>query len=60
MFRKLRQKLAKAIWVDDEPQSNVIDLNEYRQRQRGFMDYATGRRVDIDPRTKREVFVDEI
>lgn len=59
MFRKLRQKLARAIWVDD-PQSNVIDLKEYRQRQRGFIDLKTGRRVDIDPRTKREVFVDEI
>lgn len=55
MFRKLRQKLAKAIWVDDEPQNNVIDLNEYRQRQRGFIDLKTGRRVDIIPGTDIEV-----
>lgn len=26
--------------------------------QRGFIDYKTGRRVDIDPETKKEVFVD--
>ena len=26
--------------------------------QRGFIDYKTGKRVDIDPETKKEVFVD--
>lgn len=26
--------------------------------QRGFIDYKTGRRVDIDPKTKKEAFVD--
>ena len=26
--------------------------------QRGFIDYKTGRRVDIDPETRKEVFVD--
>lgn len=26
--------------------------------QRCFIDYKTGRRVDIDPETKKEVFVD--
>lgn len=26
--------------------------------QRGFIDYKTGRRVDINPKTRKEVFVD--
>lgn len=26
--------------------------------QKGFIDYKTGRRVEIDPDTKKEVFID--
>ncbi|MGT2743666.1 hypothetical protein [Streptococcus plurextorum] len=32
---------------------NVCDF-----RPKGFIDYKTGRRVDIDPETRKEVFVD--
>ena len=28
------------------------------QVEKGFIDFKTGRRVDIDPKTRKEVFVD--
>lgn len=47
-------KLRKALKTK-EPAETVIAQH---MPQRGFIDYKTGRRVDIDPETKKEVFVD--
>lgn len=33
-------------------------VEEAVERPKGFIDFATGRRVDIDPATGEEVFVD--
>lgn len=38
--------------------STTSEISPQRSYQKGFVDPKTGRRVDIDPMTRKETFVD--
>ena len=55
---KLLKKLFNWIWsnvqeVEPEPDETWVELPQH-----GFIDFETGRRVEIDPETRQKVFVD--
>ena len=47
-------KLKKALKAKESKGTVMI----HPATQRGLIDYKTGRRVDINPKTRKEVFVD--
>lgn len=51
----LNIKLKKALAEKESKQEVTVN---HINRPKGFIDYKTGRRVDIDPETKKEFFVD--
>lgn len=52
----LNIRLKKAL---DAKESNITIVKPMADRtQKGFMDFKTGRQVEINPRTRREEFID--
>lgn len=47
-------KLKKALRAKKSAETVI----KHPATQRGLIDYKTGRRVDINPKTRKEVFVD--
>lgn len=43
---------------DKTPHQEMAEIIEFPKRPRGFIDYETGRRVEIDQSTRKEYFID--